>query len=135
MPKSIRSDVTPTLLEQKLLRQHIKRLEDILNEVDAVTLPTGSGDDVSVSRKARRELVTDIVGVIDGIERHIQPNTPESESKAEENVKEDDDNEDSALIDMEIQRVIMETLARKKDDEVAVNRKSVTVEDIPDEEY
>jgi len=48
-------------------------------------------------------------------------------------VTDDEDSEENALIDFEIQRVIRETLARKKDE--ATSRLSVSVEDVPDDEY
>lgn len=116
------------------------KLEDILNEVDAVALPTESSDDITRTRKARREIVADIVAAIDGIEKHIQPDTPTETFSAAEvsdgEMREDSDWEDNALIDQEIQRVIRETLARKKDEEELVqSRRSVTVEDVPDVEY
>jgi len=136
IPPSIRSDVTPTSQEIKTLQLHIIKLEDILNEVDAVALPTEPIDDVSLTRKARREIVTDIVAAMDGIERFIQPNTPAESSGTEGNDDLDgDDHEDNAFVDMEIQRVIRETLARKKDDQGSLSRRSVTVEEVPDEEY
>jgi bacterioferritin-associated ferredoxin len=136
IPPSIRSDVAPTPQETKTLQLHIVKLEDILNEVDAVALPTEPIDDVSLARKARREIVTDIVAAMDGIERFIQPNTPAESSGTEGNDESDgDDHEDNAFVDMEIQRVIRETLARKKDDQESLSRRSVTVEEVPDEEY
>jgi hypothetical protein len=126
------------------------KLEDLLNEVDAVDLPTEPIDDVTRTRKARHEIVTDIVAAMDGIERFIQPETPaESIPETEESESSDiEDLEETAFVDREIQRVIQETLARKRDEETrnkdedlsskrdsVLSRRSVTVEDVPDEEY
>lgn len=137
IPLSIRSDVPPTMDQRKILHVHISKLEDLLDEVDAVPLPIDA-DELVTTRKARREIVADIVAAIDGIERYIQPSTPtdvfgdgsvrETTSDAETS-----DSEENALIDFEIQRVIRETLARKRDEESS--RRSVTVEDVPDAEY
>jgi len=142
IPPSIRSDTSPTAEEQKVLQHHIAKLEDLLDEVDAVVLPVESVEDVVVTRKARREIVTDIVAVIDGIEKHLRPNTPDTASvvgadnasgeEQEHELLEDSD--ENALIDMEIQRVIRETLSRKRDEE-NTSRRSVTVEDVPDPQY
>jgi hypothetical protein len=140
IPLSIRSDVAPSAEERKTLQHHMIKLEDILTDVDAVALPTDSPDDVTRTRKARREIVADIVAAIDGIEKHIQPDTPTETFSAAEvsdgDMREESEGEDNALIDQEIQRVIRETLARKKDEEEMVeSRRSVTVEDVPDVEY
>jgi hypothetical protein len=140
IPISIRVDIAPSSEERKTLQHHMLKLEDILNEVDAVALPTDSADDITRTRSARREIVADIVAAIDGIEKHIQPGTPDAFSGAEvsdtETREEVSDGEENSLIDLEIQRVIRETLARKKDEEVVVSsRRSVTVEDVPDVDY
>jgi hypothetical protein len=140
IPLSIRSDVAPNAEERKKLQHHMLKLEEILTDVDAVALPTDSPDDVTRTRKARREIVADIVAAIDGIEKHLQPDTPTETFSAAEisdsDTREESEGEDNALIDQEIQRVIRETLARKKDEEVMVeSRRSVTVEDVPDVEY
>lgn len=82
--------------------------------------------------------MTEIVAAIDGIEQHVQPSTPKAGSVVEQGSDSEGENE---LIDMEIQRVIRETLARKKDEENSglsysgSGRKSVTVEDAYDSEY
>jgi hypothetical protein len=138
IPVSIRVDVPPSAEERKTLQHHMLKLEDILNEVDAVVLPTDSADDITRTRGARREIVADIVAAIDGIEKHIQPGTPDAFSGASDTETREDvsDGEENTLIDLEIQRVIRETLARKKDEEVVVSsRRSVTVEDVPDVDY
>jgi hypothetical protein len=137
IPISIRADTTPTPEERKTLQHHMIKLEDILNEVDAVALPTDSVDDINRTRSARREIVADIVAAIDGIEKHIQPGTPDALSSVSDTEMRDvSDGEENILIDQEIQRVIRETLARKKDEEVVVgSRRSVTVEDVPDADY
>jgi len=142
IPPSIRSDTSPTAEEQKVLLHHIAKLEDLLNEVDAVVLPVESVENVVVTRKARREIVTDIVAAMDGIEKHLRPDTPDTmvagvdNAPAEQQERElqEDDSDENALIDMEIQRVIRETLSRKKDEENS-SRRSVTVEDVPDPQY
>ena len=129
------SNVPPSRELQKTLQHHIGRLEDLLDEVDAVKLPTESEDDADTARKIRHGLAAEIVTAIDAIEKHIQPETPTDGSVAGgEGIHEDSDGEENALIDREIQRVIQETLARKKD-EVGTSRRSVTVEDVPDAEY
>jgi len=135
IPTSIRSDVQPTPEQVKILHHHILKLEDILDEVDAVATPTTDSEDILVTRKARREVVADIVGAIDGIERFITPDTPsEIAPTTEEDESED---ESDGMNDEEIQRVIRETLARKKDDPVVggSGRRSVTIEDVLDSEY
>lgn len=135
IPTTIRSDVPPTDELRKTLLHHMARLEDILDDVDAVVLPTESEKDTATARKVRREIVETIVGAIDGIERYIQPGTPTSGSVVgTSSHQEDSDREEDALIDQEIQRVIQETLAKKRDEEF-VSRRSVTVEDVPDSEY
>ena len=95
-------------------------------------LPTDL-DDLAMTRRARREIVTEIVAAIDGIEQHVQPSTPKAGSVQEES----DSEEGNELIDMEIQRIIRETLARKKDEEgdSGLSRRSVTIEDVYDSEY
>lgn len=136
VPGTIRSDAPPTSEETRILRQHVTRLEEILNEVDAIALPE-SPENLAIARKARREIVTDIVAAIDGIERHIQPGTP-TESAAvvnEVSSHENSDSEENAFIDMEIQRTIRETLARKKGEDVRSRERTVTIEDVPDAEY
>lgn len=97
-----------------------------------MSLPTDSADDLATTRRARRGIVTEIVAAIDEIEQHVQPSTPKAGS-----VQEESDNEaENELIDMEIQKVIRETLARKKDEENSgASRRSVTVEDVYDSEY
>jgi hypothetical protein len=68
------------------------------------------------------------------IDRHTQPATPAETSVTEgASTHDESDSEENALIEMEIQRVIQETLARKKDEEVA--SRMVTVEDVPNAEY
>jgi hypothetical protein len=134
IPPTIRLDVPPTAEERKTLSHHMARLEDILDDVDAVLLPTESEEDLITARKARRDLVGAVVGAIDGIEKYIQPGTPADGSVAGAgSVHEDSDGEENALIDQDIQRAMRETLGRKKDEDVS--RRSVTVEDIPDSEY
>jgi len=137
IPLSIRSDVSPTVEEKKVLHVHMAKLEDLLDEVDAVPFPT-EPEEMTATRKARRDIVAEIVAAIDGIEKYIQPQTPEQSSveempDGEVTVTDDEDSEENALIDFEIQRVIRETLARKKDE--ATSRLSVSVEDVPDDEY
>jgi len=98
-----------------------------------VALPADSLDDLATMRRARREIATEIVAAIDEIEQHVQPSTPKAGSVRDES---DSDGENNELIDMEIQRIIQETLARKKDEEgSSVSRRSVTVEDVYDSEY
>ena len=38
--------------------------------------PVEPEEAVVTARKSRRELITDIMAAIDGIEKHIQPGTP-----------------------------------------------------------
>jgi hypothetical protein len=138
IPLSIRSDVLPTIEEKKVLNSHMSKLEDLLDEVDAVPFPS-EPEEMAATRKARREIVAEIVAAIDGIEKHIQPHTPRESPIREQNTEEEgktsdsEDSEENALIDFEIQRVIRETLARKKEEENS--RQSVTIEDVPDSEY
>lgn len=139
---TIRSDVKPTFEQRKVLHHHMSKLEDILDEVDAVPTPTDTSveGDIIITRKARREIVSDIVGAIDGIERFITPDTPTTpaEPASVEATDEESDGESDGAFNEEIQRVIRETLARKKDEEVATvgsGRRSVTIEDVPDAEY
>jgi hypothetical protein len=140
IPTSIRSDVKPTPDERKLLHHHMAKLEDILYEVDAVPTPSENEEDILQTRKARREVVAEIVNAIDAIERFITPDTPLETSAAETSGDEASDAEsegtEGGLIDEEIQRVIRETLARKKDEDTgSMSRRSVTIEDVPDAEY
>ena len=138
IPTSIRIGMTPTPEDQKALHYHITRLEDLLDQVDSISLPSADPDDLATTRRARREVVTEIVAAIDGIEQHVQPSTPKAGSVLDQGSDSEGENE---LIDMEIQRVIRETLARKKDEEssglsyTGSGRRSVTVEDAYDEEY
>lgn len=140
IPTSIRSDVKPTPDQRKLLHHHMAKLEDILDEVDAVPTPSENEDEVLLTRKARREVVAEIVNAIDAIERFVTPDTPVETSGTRTSGDEASDAEsegtEGGLIDEEIQRVIRETLARKKDEDTpSVNRRSVTIEDVPDAEY
>lgn len=140
IPASIRSDVKPTPDQRKLLHHHMAKLEDILYEVDAVPTPSENEDEILQTRKARREVVAEIVNTIDAIERFITPDTPAETSAAGTSGDDGSDAEsegtEGGLIDEEIQRVIRETLARKKDEDTAsVSRRSVTIEDVPDAEY
>lgn len=138
IPTSIRIGTVPTSEDQKALHHHISRLEDLLDQIDAISLPSLDPDDLATTRRARREIVTEIVAAIDGIEQHVQPSTPKAGSVREEGSDSEGENE---LIDMEIQRAIRETLARKKDEESSglsysgSGRRSVTVEDVYDSEY
>jgi len=135
VPSTIRADVPPTVEEERMLQQHITRLEEILNEVDAVALPE-SAEELANTRRIRREIVMDIVAAIDGIERYTQPSTPIQDfagAEADNSLHDSSDSEESAFIDMEIQRVIRETLARKKGEDIP--RRSVTIEEVPDAEY
>jgi len=142
IPTSIRGDAKPTAEQRKILHHHMSKLEDILDEVDSVPTPTADFDDMDSARKARREVVADIVGAIDGIERFIAPETPDEKAPATEDVTDgasETEGDSDALFDEEIQKVIRETLARKKDEELAStagkSRRSVTVEEVPDLEY
>jgi hypothetical protein len=121
---------------EKALHHHVAKLEDILDDVDAVELPTESEDDAAIARKIRRELAIEIVSAIDMAEEEIdrhRPATP-TEPSVTDGTYGESDSEENSFMDKEIQRIIQETLARKKDEEV-VSRKSVTVEDVPDAEY
>jgi len=140
IPTSIRSDVKPTPDQRKLLHHHMAKLEDILYEVDAVPTPSENEDEALQTRKVRREVVAEIVNAIDAIERFTTPDTPvETEAvgtTGEEARDAEREGTEGGLSDEEIQRVIRETLARKKDEDTAsVSRRSVTIEDVPDAEY
>jgi hypothetical protein len=131
IPPTIRTDVRPSPQELKALQIHTKKLEDIIADTDAVALPTTSSEDYATARKERKDVVDGIVAAIDGIERLIQPDTPSgSVVTGAESAIEESDIEDNAFYDQDIQRVIQETLARKKD-EGGVPR-PVTVEDVSD---
>jgi hypothetical protein len=130
------SGIPPTAEERKTLSHHMIRLEDILDGVDAVNLPTESAEEISTARRIRRQLVGEIVSAIDRTEKFIQPGTPSLGPEPGTSSVYDDpsDGEQNVLIDNEIQKVIRETLARKEDEDV-VPRRSVTLEEVPDSEY
>jgi hypothetical protein len=137
IPPTIRQDVAPTPPERVVLQSYLHRLEDILFRVDAVEFPTDiSAEDVASLRRERADLVSAINRSLAGIEQHLQPGTPSVGGMAElEDVSEDDDADDVAY-NAEIQRIIQETLGRKKDEEVSSSsRRSVTVEDVLDAQY
>lgn len=136
IPAIVQSNTPPTDSERKTLSHNLARLQDILDETDAVPLPTDSTEDIATARKLRRDIVKEIVTTIDRIENFIQPVTPTGGSLVGAgSVHEDsDDGEENVLFDEEIQRIIKETLARKRDEEIG-SRRSVTVEDVPDPEY
>jgi hypothetical protein len=134
IPPTIRTDVAPSPQELKALQIHAKRLEDIIAEADVVSLPTTSSEDYATARRERKEIVDSIVAAIDGIERFLQPSTPSGGAVAEaESFSEESDIEDDTYFNQEIQQVIQETLARKKDED-SVPRRFVTVEDVSDSE-
>jgi len=124
----------PTTDEQKTLQHLVHKLEDILAEVDAVEFPTEPEESVIRARKTRRELITDIMAAIDGIEKHIQPGTPSATATSPTYGGSDDDDR-STTFDRELQQAIQEVFARKRDEGPSVSRRSVTVEDVPDVEY
>jgi len=136
VPLSIREDMPPTSDEQKTLQHLVLKLEDILAEVDAVELATESEEAVVATRKARRELVTDIVGAIEALEKHVQPGTPSVTGTASppRGVFGDDDH--PAAFDLELQQAFQEVVTRRRDEpDVSLSRRSVNVEDVPDSEY
>jgi hypothetical protein len=141
IPPTISGDVAPTPQERTILQNYLHRLEDILYRVDAVEFPTDiPAEDVSSLRRERSDLVSAINLSLAGIEQHLQPGTPSVGSTpglAElEDVSEDDIDDDDAVYNVEIQRIIQETLGRKKDEELlSLSRRSVTVEDVPDAQY
>ena len=132
IPPTIRTDIPASAQELRFLQIHGKRLEDIIAEVDAVALPTTSSVDYTMARSERKGLVDSIVAAIDGIEKFLLPNTPSGSAAAgAESIDEESDIEEYAHYDEEVQRVIQETLARKKDED-NVPRRTVTVEDVSD---
>jgi hypothetical protein len=133
VPISIQEDMPPTADEQKSLQHLVHRLEDIIAEVDAVEFPVEPEEAVVTARKTRRELITDIMAAIDGIEKHVQPGTPSAAGTTSPPREGSDDDDRPTTFDRELQQAIQEVLARRRDE--GAPRRSVTVEDVPDLEY
>ena len=135
VPISIQEDMPPTTDEQKTLQHLVYKLEDILAEVDAVEFLAEPEETVIIARKTRRELIADIMAAIDGIEKHIQPGTPSVVDTASPTRESSSGDDRPAMFDQELQEVMQEVWARRRDEGASVSRRSVTVEDVPDLEY
>lgn len=139
IPPTIQGDVAPTPQERAILQHHLHRLEDILFRVDGVEFPTDiSVEDLGSLRRERGDLVSAINRSLAGIEQHLQPGTPSVGSTTGAAELEDvtDEEVDDVAYNAEIQRIIQETLGRKKDEELlSLSRRSVTIEDVPDAQY